>query len=709
MGVHVFGAVVQNAPLPSCFLFGVCAGIRSTMRATDSEWKEGNVRQYLVQVAAVSLLFSLLAPGCYAQGAGHVGLPIDWSFHHIASHEVVDPASERIARQEPRVVYNVLQRSRARHAHAVGPLPRAVHGNRPITDWHVTLGSGTVAANMSPAKFTFNDNAAPSCANDYAVFGLNVAGSSTQPNLVGFTNLYSGVIGSTFTISSATESGTTVTIVTSTANTFATGEYVTVAGVSPAGYNGTFQITTVSATTFTYTDVSGLGTGSTTGATAVQSGYCGVAPTVQWAYNVSTASGTILTSPALSTDGTGIAFIESASSGAVFHVLTIGTTGFNGTFIAALNEYFAAQPDNTGAINNATLQSVTYSTVANTRSSPFVDYNNDVAYFGDDNGNLYRTNCVFLCAAHGLTLGIAAGWPVNVAPAGTKMSPPVADSTSGKIFVGGSNGVLYMVPLATCPGSGCAIGNATVGFNGPNGAVIDGVLLDTTFQTLFVTAGRGSSGTNAAGNAVQLNESMTRLATISMNANAYDLANGTLDDAYYNNSIGSATVSGNGYFCGPVSGSGQAGIFTVGFSATGPLSLTNPPIMSGSSSLNIPGNPSVACNPLLSFADGTIERLFFSQSTLPRTGCNGASATDGCLFSYTIGATGNISFSASTSEHGGTSGIIVDNAANLPQASSLYFATQSTATGSTSSPSCTYTLSNAPAFCAVKVTQSGLQ
>lgn len=669
------------------------------------------MRHLAIEISAFILVASLFAVPVWSQQPGQVGLPIDWSYRHIISHPIVDSGSEELARREPRVAYNLLQHSRARHSMLTGNaanVRQANHGS-PQTDWHVTLGNGTVAPNMSPAKFTFHVNATPSCANDYAVFGLNVAGTTSQPNLVGFNNLYSGTTGATFSISSASESGTTVTIVTSGANTFATGDYVTIAGISPTGYDGTFQITVVNSTTFTYADVSGLGTASTAGATAVQSGLCGVAPTLQWAYNLSTANGSILTSPALSIDGTEVAFIESAPAAAVFHVLTLGTTGFNGSFSAAVNQYVAAQPDNSGVINNATLLSLTYSTATNTRSSPFVDYDNDVAYFGDDNGKLYRTNCAFLCAAHGLTLSIATGWPVSVAPAGTRMSPPVVDVTTGNIFVGGSNGVLYLVPLSSCPGSGCTVLSATVGFNGTNGAVIDGVLLDSTFETLFITAGRNGSGTNAPANAVQLNESMTKVATISMNSNAYDLPNGALDDEYYNNTIGSATVSGNGYFCGPVSGSGQAGIFTASFSATGPLSISNPPVISGSTSLNIPGNAAVPCNPLLTFTSGSVERLFFSQSNLPKSGCNGATATDGCLFSYNIAATGNIALGASTSEHGGTSATIVDNASNLPQASSLYFATESTATGSTSAPSCTYTIANTPAFCAVKVTQSGLQ
>jgi CSLREA domain-containing protein/uncharacterized repeat protein (TIGR01451 family) len=56
-------------------------------------------------------------------------------------------------------------------------------------------------------------------------------------------------------IASTTESGSTVTITTSTPHGFAVGQGVVIAGVGVAGYNGTFTITgTPTGTTFTYTD-----------------------------------------------------------------------------------------------------------------------------------------------------------------------------------------------------------------------------------------------------------------------------------------------------------------------------------------------------------------------------------------------------------------------------------------------------------------------
>jgi len=58
------------------------------------------------------------------------------------------------------------------------------------------------------------------------------------------------------TISNLTSSGTTCTLVTSVAHGLVTGNQVTITGASPAAYNGTFRITVVNGTTFTYTALS---------------------------------------------------------------------------------------------------------------------------------------------------------------------------------------------------------------------------------------------------------------------------------------------------------------------------------------------------------------------------------------------------------------------------------------------------------------------
>jgi hypothetical protein len=75
------------------------------------------------------------------------------------------------------------------------PAGGAKRRRKPKRDWNVSLGAGHVAANMFPAKFSYDPTAPPDCTNDYVVFGLSHVGSGTQANLVAFNNLYAGTNG----------------------------------------------------------------------------------------------------------------------------------------------------------------------------------------------------------------------------------------------------------------------------------------------------------------------------------------------------------------------------------------------------------------------------------------------------------------------------------------------------------------------------------
>lgn len=66
-------------------------------------------------------------------------------------------------------------------------------------------------------------------------------------------------------LASLARSGTTATAVTGRAHGYTTGDYVTIAGATPAGYNGRVKVTVVDTTTFTFT-VSGALTSPATGA-----------------------------------------------------------------------------------------------------------------------------------------------------------------------------------------------------------------------------------------------------------------------------------------------------------------------------------------------------------------------------------------------------------------------------------------------------------
>ena len=84
--------------------------------------------------------------------------------------------------------------------------------------------------------------------------------------------------GPTSAISSASESGTTVTITMTTANpsNLIVGDKVTTANVSIAGYNGTFTVTAIpTSTTFQFTAASGL-TAGTGGTAAADTSECGM-------------------------------------------------------------------------------------------------------------------------------------------------------------------------------------------------------------------------------------------------------------------------------------------------------------------------------------------------------------------------------------------------------------------------------------------------
>lgn len=79
---------------------------------------------------------------------------------------------------------------------------------------------------------------------------------------------YWQALGSVVTLSTLTSASTTATA-TATAHGFTTGQYVTIAGASPAAYDGTYEITVTGANTFTYI-FAGSGTSPATGTITAQ-------------------------------------------------------------------------------------------------------------------------------------------------------------------------------------------------------------------------------------------------------------------------------------------------------------------------------------------------------------------------------------------------------------------------------------------------------
>jgi fibronectin-binding autotransporter adhesin len=152
-------------------------------------------------------------------------------------------------------------------------------------------------------------------------------------------------------VTAATETGTTVTVTTQSAHGFRVGEMITIAGMTPAGYNGTYAVTAITATTFTYTNpVTGLAAATVFGTATRPDDLVRVRipvvgnPTSTNAFNVSGTSSITLDSKlagatfgALSmANGGSLNVTSSATAGATLNFAT-GSLGGGATFSPGAN------------------------------------------------------------------------------------------------------------------------------------------------------------------------------------------------------------------------------------------------------------------------------------------------------------------------------------------------------------------------------------
>ncbi|MGA9530075.1 MAG: hypothetical protein WBS24_18320 [Terriglobales bacterium] len=158
--------------------------------------------QHRYAIAAWSVVYLLAAAALFAQEpvkARPAGIPQDWSEHTIAFTFDGLRQHPEVLYEEPRVMHQVMRRLQGHNSHVADEIQTGSktgskpNGPRePQLDWSFNFQKGHVAAEMYPAKYSFNP-ATASCANDYAVFALSTAGATGgQANLVGFNDLYAG-------------------------------------------------------------------------------------------------------------------------------------------------------------------------------------------------------------------------------------------------------------------------------------------------------------------------------------------------------------------------------------------------------------------------------------------------------------------------------------------------------------------------------------
>jgi hypothetical protein len=136
-------------------------------------------------------------------------------------------------------------------------------------------------------------------------------------------------------VTSITRSTTTATVTTTASHGFTTGDSITIIGASPAGYNGTFTITSTGSNTFTYPVVNTLTTPATGTITANKQ-----TPFTKSNFYASTQTLTSLTSSL----NVATATLNSHGFSAGRYITIAGATpaGYNGTFLitsATLNTF----------------------------------------------------------------------------------------------------------------------------------------------------------------------------------------------------------------------------------------------------------------------------------------------------------------------------------------------------------------------------------
>jgi hypothetical protein len=479
-------------------------------------------------------------------------------------------------------------------------------------------------------------------------------------------------------------------------------------------------------------------------------GFCNVnGPSVKWAYNTNPAldtTGTTLTSPVLSSDGTKIAFVESrtnANGGSILHILkwkpgagvtvqgTIAAPATPDTLMAAGQAW---NTTNCPAANSCIVNMIFNAAQPDTASAPYYNYVTDELYVGDNNGVLHKFTGVFLGTP--AEVGAAGNWPITV-NTGAILTGAVFDGTSKNIFVGDSTGRLSFIKEVGSATGACGAGSPPC-LGGVSqaltGAIVDAPYVDRSTGRVLVFDG---TETTKQGSVFQFDTGLTTASkvTVGIGGNGttppanlpFDILHGgAFDDAYFSAGPG----SGHLYTCGKDPGfNNRPAIYQLSFTGpvpgpAGVLVTTGipAPLVNLTTAYSVIGD---ACSPVTEIKNGATDRIFFSFTTNANPPSGGGTATGctagpvagsgpGCVASIVLGGTwppaattAGIAvpflLTGTQTGSGGTSGIVVDNVGAGVQESSIYYTFR---TNSTAAITCNATTG---VGCAVKVTQSALQ
>ncbi|MGB7130068.1 MAG: hypothetical protein WBD59_04625 [Candidatus Sulfotelmatobacter sp.] len=446
-------------------------------------------------------------------------------------------------------------------------------------------------------------------------------------------------------------------------------------------------------------------------------------PWVAFAYKGATEGGEIKTSPELSEDGTKVAFVESTSGGSYFHVLVLPSPipmppSQKGTVLSPLTPSSCTIPITAGCETTLAIQTK----ASDSNSSPWIDYKSDTAYVGADNGVLYKITPVF-GGGGAPALVSTGGWPVTVSTNkyNTVLTAPVIDDNAGMIFIGDGEGYLYSVSLTGTTGEPTAqqtVGWAYDGTTDGSGAAGTGIVdppiavtdpaNPTTDQVFSFTGcseveGIGGAVTQLAANFATGSPSTSNTVNLGSasgdgDCTGLNVHSGTFDNEFW------LTGSASGHFiaCGFVNDGGVPAAPVMYFFPFASNVITS----TGSSSFQINTDTGEECSPLTEFYNGTSDMLFFGVGSASKTSYAESSTITTSLTTPNCTGTPTSTCVTSTEGLGGTSGIIIDNELSNG-GTNIYFSTM--AAGSVNGQKCNVVGGTANPYCAVKLTQSGLQ
>ncbi len=553
----------------------------------------------------------------------HVGRVLDSSYHHLLVSGGLMSTSVFAARQEPRVMMRLQQsaaNAEARQQLAIAGGFRGVEAERPslwgglpTQDWAVSLGSGNIAPNMYPAKYSFNLNSAPNCAGDYAVFALNVAGvTGGQANLVGINNLYSGttptgLCGTTPTVNWAYNGSTNGGSVLTSPQLSLDGTRI--AYVESLAAGAVFHVLTWKA---------GEGTSATASAAPVTMGSCTATSSCLISFQYSGTSTTTLASPWI--DYSNDKVYLASDDGKIYRLSCAFTCPLNTA--PTLDWAFTLPVAGTGGAQPVP-------------NGPIFDSSSGLIIVGDQLGEIWVLK-------DGIVPSVFAG-PAMIGGGGcSTVNPPGRIGTP-----------------TPCTANGRSFG------------IPDSPLLDVSVHKLYVFTGNdGTAGASAA--VVQMNENLSGVVRVHIGRGSrgnvttnVDLHDGAFDDAYF----GGTPTAGHLFMCGTGAANTRPFHYWIGFANYPTMDAAVTGSLQRLATAGIPCTPYTEIyNPTLNLGGNPNDHDLL-VSGLTAGGVNGLIVSN----DISTGAiTGNL---RAVNYPGGISGIITDNISSQPQASSVYFST----------------------------------